>query len=95
MIPLIMKINKKHRETLLAIFEKPTRPDVRWNDFASMVAQLGGTIEVGGRTSGSRRRVRLNGRRAVFHKPHPSPCMVKGSVESARDFLTAAGVTPE
>ncbi len=92
MIPLSRDTTKKHRKTLLAIFEQPTRSDVRWNDFAFLIDKLGGTVKFGGRTGGSRRRVRLNGIRAVLHKPHPGPCMVKGSVESARDFLKAAGI---
>jgi hypothetical protein len=39
-------------------------------------------------------RFALNGRRAVFHRPHPRPDMVKGAVESLRDFLTEAGIEP-
>jgi len=58
------------------------------------VEKLGGRVSAGGRTSGSAHRVLLNGRRAVLHKPHPDPRMKKGSVESARDFLAVAGITP-
>ena len=43
---------------------------------------------------GSRVRFALNGVRAVFHKPHPRPEMVKGAFESLRDFLKEAGVDP-
>jgi HicA toxin of bacterial toxin-antitoxin, len=43
---------------------------------------------------GSRMRFFLNGRRAVFHRPHPRPEVVKGAVEAMRDFLTEAGVKP-
>ena len=42
-----------------------------------------------------RQRIRLKERRAVLHKPHPRPEMVKGSVESARDFLRSIGIEPE
>ncbi len=90
-----MKLNKKHRETLKAVFTKPTKSNIRWNDFASLISAVGGSVEISGKTSGSRRRVRLSSRRAVFHKPHPGQYMVKGSVESARDFLKVAGIRPE
>src|SRR5262245_4978721 len=37
----------------------------------------------------------LRGRKTVLHKPPPEPTMKKGSVESARDFLQNAGITPQ
>lgn len=43
---------------------------------------------------GSRVRFALNSVRAVFHKPHPRPELVKGAVEALRDFLKEAGVAP-
>ena len=47
-----------------------------------------------GEGAGSRVRVALNGVRAVFHRPHPSPMADKGAVESVRRFLMNAGVKP-
>lgn len=48
------------------------------------------------RIGGSSARVRfaLNGVRAVFHKTHPRPELVKGAVEALRDVLKEAGVDP-
>lgn len=89
-----MPLGRRHCRTLCRIFERPTRADVGWDDFVALVKKLGGQVSTGGRTSGSAHRALLNGRRAVLHKPHPDPRMKKGSVESVRDFLTAAGVTP-
>jgi len=89
-----MPLGRQHCRTLCRLFERPTRADVEWKDFVSLVKKLGGDVGTGGRTSGSAHRALLNGRRAVLHKPHPDPRMKKGSVESARDFLAAAGVTP-
>jgi hypothetical protein len=43
---------------------------------------------------GSRRRVKLGERKAVFHEPHPERVTDKGAVESARGFLDSAGVRP-
>jgi hypothetical protein len=80
-----------HRKTLVALFERPTRANVRWREAVSLLNILGAEISEG---QGSRARVALNGRRAVFHKPHPRPEMVKGAVEALRDFLKEAGVEP-
>ncbi len=90
-----MGLSNKHCRTLCAISEKPTRADIKWADFIALCKALGARFPKPGRTAGSRRRIELNGRKAVLHKPHPEPTMKKGSAESARDFLKAAGVTPE
>ena len=90
-----MALSTRHCKTLCAIFQEPTRSDVRWADFVSLCKRLGADFPKSGKTSGSRRRIALRGRKAVLHKPHPDPVMKKGSVESAREFLENAGVTPE
>jgi len=41
---------------------------------------------------GLRIRVKLNGIKAVFHRPHPEKVMDKGAVKSVRRFLEEAGV---
>ncbi len=43
--------------------------------------------------AGSRIRVKLNGERAVFHRPHPEKVTDKGAVKAGRQFLTNAGVS--
>jgi hypothetical protein len=90
-----MVLSNRHCRTLCAIFEEPTKSNIRWADFESLLRALGATLVKPGKTAGSRQRVALRGRKAVFHKPHPDPTMKKGSVESARDFLKNAGATPE
>ena len=90
-----MKLSTKHNATLKAIFKVPTQSNIRWNDFQALIIALGGTVEASGKTGGSKRSIRLNGRRAVFHKPHPGSEIVKGSVESARDFLRSTGIERE
>ena len=52
---------------------------------------LGGTVTSG---TGSRRWVKLGGRRAVFHEPHPERVTDKGAVAAVRGFLRSAGVEP-
>ena len=81
----------RHGKTLAAIFERPTRADIRWNEAIALMGALGGEISQGRR---SRVRFFLNGRRAVFHRPHPRPEMVKGAIESLRDYLIEAGIQP-
>ena len=88
--PGLAKLRGKHRRTLEAIFEMPTRSDIRWADIESLIVALGGTV-TGGR--GSRRRILLV-RPAVFHVPHPEPTTGKGEVKDMRDYLRSVGVVP-
>jgi hypothetical protein len=89
MILLIM--NKKQRQTLRKVFEKPERSDISWNDIEGLFIALGAEVSEG---KGSRVRVALNDVRAVFHRPHPERVTNKGSVKSVRRFLIESGVTP-
>lgn len=70
-----MKLNRKHRATLEAIFAEPVRASIAWSDIETLFAALGAEISEG---AGSRMRVALNGRRAVFHRPHPQKETDKG-----------------
>jgi hypothetical protein len=64
-------------------------------DFLALCKALGAELPKPGKTAGSRQWIALHGRKTVLHKPRPEPTMKKGSVESARDFLKNAGVTPQ
>jgi hypothetical protein len=85
------RLASRHQATVRAIYEKPTRADVSWSSFESLVAALGGTITNG---RGSRRRIVVGPGRANLHEPHPSPDMAKGAVKDVRDFLKLLGVGP-
>jgi hypothetical protein len=76
---------------LLAVFERPTRSDLRWAEIESLMMALGGELREG---SGSRMRVRLRNEAANFHRPHPRPEARKAAVEAVRDLLTLAGFAP-
>jgi hypothetical protein len=89
-----MSLSKKLCRALCAIFEEPTRAHIRWEDFLALCKALGAELPKPGKTASSRQRTALHGRKTVLHKPYPEPTMKKGSVESARDFLQHAGVTP-
>ncbi len=84
-------VSSKHARTLSAIFENPTRANIRWAEIESLFRALGADIKQG---SGSRVRILLNGRRMTFHAPHPQPTIVKDAVRSVRRFLKEAGFTP-
>jgi len=56
-----------------------------------MLKAYGAEISEG---EGSRVRIRLNGIRAIFHRPHPKKETDKGAVVSMKRFLTTAGVEP-
>src|SRR5690348_1112011 len=69
------ELRARHRATLGRIFARPTRADIPWRDVERLFVALGGTVTQG---KGSRRRVKLGDRRAVFHEPHPERVTDKG-----------------
>ncbi len=83
-------IRNKHQKILKSIFAKPVQSGILWIDIESLLVSLGAEISEG---NGSRVRIALNGRRAVFHRPHPQKETDKGAVTSMRRFLTEAGVS--
>ncbi len=82
-------MNKRHRKTLDAIFDKPVRSDIEWKEIESLFKALGAEVSEG---RGSRVRVALKGVRAVFHRPHPKKETDKGAVKSVRRFLKESEV---
>ena len=81
----------KHDATLAAIFEDETRANIRWADIVALFRSLGGTTT---EARGSRVKVVLNGKRHVFHSPHPGKQATKPLIRDVRDYLTEAGVKP-
>ncbi len=84
-------MNPAQRKTLQAIFERPTRADVRWSKIERLVEALGGEVTEG---RGSRVRFRLGDRVATFHGPHPRRVTGKATLEDVRLFLENAGIKP-
>jgi hypothetical protein len=82
-------LSKRHQSTLQAIFKVPVQSGVLWKDIESLLLALGAELFEG---RGSRVRIALRGRKAVFHRPHPRKETDKGAVISMRRFLTEAGV---
>ena len=82
-------MNSKNKKTVELIFRNPVQANILWSDIEGLLVALGAELSEG---SGSRVRVKLNGVRAVFHRPHPEKSMDKGAVNSFRRFLENAGV---
>lgn len=81
----------KHQKTLTNIFKRPVQSGILGKDIESMLKAHDAEISEG---EGSRVRIKLNGIRATFHRPHPRKETDKGAVVSMRRFLTTAGVEP-
>lgn len=77
-------MNNKQRKTLKLIFENPIRGDVTWSDIENLLISLGANLFEG---NGSRLRVALNDRLAVFHRPYLRKETDKGALKSVRNFL--------
>ena len=71
------------------IFKNPVQANIFWVDIEKLFIALDAELSEG---RGSRLRVKLNGARAVFHRPHPQKTTNKGAVNSVRRFLENAGV---
>ena len=84
-------MNKKHLHTLKLIFTNPPSANISWKDIESLLKNLKAEITEG---RGSRIRIALKGRKAVFHRPHPHKETDKGAVKSVRRFLENIGVKP-
>jgi hypothetical protein len=84
-----MSLRKKHIKLIESIYSEPVQANIHWNDIEALFIALGAECSEG---KGSRLRVFLNGRRAVFHRPHPRKEASKSMIRSIRRFLEEAGV---
>ena len=82
-------MNSKQKRTIELLFRNPVLAGILWSDIEGLFIVLGAKLSEG---SGSRIRVKLNGIKAVFHRPHLQRTTDKGSVVSVRRFLENAGV---
>lgn len=98
-------MNRKHRQTLAAIFAKPTRANIAFSDIEALLLALGCEL-----TEGAGSRVRfdktlvekdqdgnvINTHTLAFlaHRPHPGKEAKRYQVEQARQYLQAIGEAP-
>jgi hypothetical protein len=82
----------RHRKTLEAIFARPDRSNIAWNDFVSLLRAVGADVDSDG---GSAHAFTLGGRTIVIHRPHEGKSeMSRPSVKRARKFLASVGLRP-
>jgi hypothetical protein len=84
-------MDSRHRKTWQDIFTDPVSPAIPWRDIEALFIALRAITKEG---TGSRINILLNGRVAVFHRPHPQKEADKGAVKSVRRFLTEADIQP-
>ena len=85
-------MQRRHQKTLDEIFQKPDRKSVLWSDFITVLHALDADItEKGGSMVG----IRLNGRYAVFHRPHPGNEIYPSDLKRIRRFLVESGAVEQ
>ena len=88
---VLLTMQRKHRNTLEAIYSRPVSGTIRWQDIESLFVALGAEVS---ERAGSRIGVCLFDEVRVFHRPHPSPTTDKGAVANIRKWLEGHGVKP-
>ena len=84
-------MNSSHRKTLEKIFLDPVRGNIEWRRIETLFLALGATKDEG---AGAAVTFILNGKRADFHRPHPTKEALRYRVKAAREFLEKAGIRP-
>jgi hypothetical protein len=77
---------------LTALFAKPPRSNIAWQDFVSLMTAPGATSRTAG---GSAHSFTFKGVVGVFHRPHPGNELYRELVKRIRKFLVRAGVKPQ
>lgn len=85
-------MNKQHRQTLESIFARPDQKNIRWDDFVNLLKALGADVTERGDSMFG---IRLNGRYAVFHRPHPGNVIYLSMLKRVRRYLVECGISPE
>ena len=86
-----MRVNTKHRKTLVAVFTRPTLASIVFSEIESLLKSLGGKA---GEREGSRIKIDLMGEQWRCHRPHPGKEAKRYQVEEVRDLLDRVGVRP-
>lgn len=86
-------MNSKQRATLKAIFEKPTRANIKFFDIERLLVSLGGQLSEG---KGSAIRIAFpNGMKFDQHRPHPQKEAKRYQIDDARTLFVLLGVKPD
>lgn len=84
-------MNARHRKTLQAVFEIPTRSSIVFSDIETLMHALGAELRSG---DGSRIVFAIGSRRLYLHRPHPGKEAKRYQVEQIRTFLTLLEIVP-
>lgn len=84
-------MNSRHRKTLKAVFEKPTRKNILWDDIERLFESLGAEIANKG---GSVVTIYMGGGPRTFHRPHPQKEAPAYCVVKVRELLIENNVKP-
>lgn len=84
-------MNNRHRKTLQAVFEEPTKANIAWSDIEALLVAAGCKIIEG---SGSRIKIESGGHVAFFHRPHPQKEALRYQVKDARKLLENLEIRP-
>ena len=87
---MAMRLIKKHRKMLEAIFCTQTPVTLQWRRIEALFMALGATKKEG---SGSIVTFKLKDEDVLFHRPHPRKEAKRYQVRKARDFLEQVGIT--
>ena len=82
--PHIKRMNTKNKKTLEALFERPVRSDIKWQNVKVLLYSLGACVKEG---NGSRVGIKLCNVCITIHKPHPHKELKKVYVLKIRRFL--------
>jgi hypothetical protein len=82
-------MNSRQRNTLAAIYAKPTRNNIPWKDIESLIIALGGKIREGNGSAGV---FILEQKIFPFHRPHPQKEAKRYQVDDLRKFLIERGI---
>ena len=84
-------MNRKQRQTLQAIFQRPTLSNIAFQDIESLLKALGADVQ---ERDGSRVRIDVAGEQWRCHRPHPGKEARRYQVEEVRELLERIGVFP-
>jgi hypothetical protein len=82
-------MSKKHQRTYEAIFAKPDRGNIDWDDFISLLEFLG--VEVINQ-NGAARTLWFDGVFIVLHEPYPDHYLYKTDLKRIRRFISSSGL---
>ena len=86
-------MNSRQKATLKAVFEKPTRANIKFSDIERLLVSLGGEVYEG---KGSAIRIAFpNGLKYDQHRPHPQKEAKRYQIDDARRLLELLGVKPD